>query len=64
MGFQRFKFMDHVELIHIFGLANIHTFGPKISLIRQFSLMFNYAKPRLIRFRLNDYHRLFTLLNI
>ena len=40
--------MDLVKLIHIIGLTNIHTFGPKISLIRLFSLMFNYAKPRLI----------------
>ena len=39
--------MDLVEQIHIFGLTNIHTFGPNISLIRLFSLMLNYAKPRL-----------------
>ena len=39
--------MDLVEQIHIFGLANIRTFGPIISLIRLFSLMLNYAKPRL-----------------
>ena len=42
--------MELVELIYIFGLTNIHTFGPKISLIRLFSLMFNYAKPRLFQF--------------
>ena len=43
--------LDLVELIHIFGLTNIHTFGPKTSLIRLFSLMFNYAKPRLLTFQ-------------
>ena len=37
--------MDLVEQVHIFGLANIHTFGPNIKLIRLFTLMFNYAKP-------------------
>ena len=42
--------MDFVEQVHIFGLTNIHTFGPKISLIRIFSLIFNYAKPRMIVF--------------
>ena len=39
--------MDLVEQVHIFGLANIHTFGPNINLIRLFTLMFNYANPRL-----------------
>ena len=48
MDFHRFKDMDLVELIHIFGLTNIDAFGPIISLIRLFSLMLNYAKPRLI----------------
>ena len=52
MDFQRFKVMDLVELIHIFGLTNIHTFGPKISLIRLFSLMFNYAKPRMFTYKI------------
>ena len=47
VDFHRFKDMDLVELIHIFGLKNIHTFGPIISLIRLFSLMLNYDKPRL-----------------
>ena len=36
--------MNFIEQVHIFGLTNIHTFGPNISLI---SLMVNYAKPRL-----------------
>ena len=39
--------MDLVEQVHIFGLANIHTFEPNINLIRLFTLMFNYAKARL-----------------
>ena len=39
--------MDLVEQVHIFGLSNIHTFEPNISLIRPFSLILNYAKPRL-----------------
>ena len=47
MDFHWFKDMDLVEQVHIFGLTNIHTFGPNISLIRRFSLMLNYAKPRL-----------------
>ena len=47
MDFRRFKDMDPVEQVHIFGLANIHTFGPIISLIRLFGLVLNYAKPRL-----------------
>ena len=39
--------MDLVEQIHIFGLTNIHTFGPNISLLRLFNLMLNYEKPRI-----------------
>ena len=39
--------MDIVEQAHIFGLSDIHSFGPNISLIRLFSLMFNCTKPRL-----------------
>ena len=42
--------MDLVEQFHNFGLANIHTFGPIVSLIRLFSLMLNYAKPRLLHY--------------
>ena len=38
--------MDLVEQVHIFGLSNIHTFEPNISLIK-LVLIFNYAKPRL-----------------
>ena len=44
----RFKDMDLVEHVPIFGLSNIHTFEPNISLIRLFSLIFNYAKVRII----------------
>ena len=47
MAFHRFKDMDLIEQIDIFGLSNIHTFEPNISLIRLFSLIFNYAKPRI-----------------
>ena len=39
--------MDLVEQVHTFGLSNIHTFGPNISLIRLFSLIFYNAKPRM-----------------
>ena len=41
--------MDLVEQVHISGFSNIHTFGPNIGLIRPFSLIFNYAKPRLMQ---------------
>ena len=37
--------MDLAEQVHIFGLSNIHTFAPNISL---FSLTLNYAIPRII----------------
>ena len=47
VAFYRFKDIDLVEQVHIFGLSNIHTFKSNISLIRLFSLIFNYAKPRL-----------------
>ena len=40
--------MGIVEQVHIFGFTNIHTFGPNISLIKLFSLILNYAKPRLL----------------
>ena len=91
MDFHRFKDMDLVEQVHIFGLTNIHPYcdmyiplsddkhqmvrdsskkrtgqhgrnsnpvvaavvfrvqpfnGSNVSLIRLFSLMLNYAKPR------------------
>ena len=36
--------MDHVERVHVLGLSNIHSFVHNISLIRLFSLIFNYAK--------------------
>ena len=49
MDFRKFKDMvGLVEQIHIFGLTDIHTFGSIMSLIRPFSLMLNYAKPRML----------------
>ena len=39
--------MDLVGQVYIFGLSNIHSYRSNISLIRLFSLIFNYAKPRL-----------------
>ena len=42
--------MDLVEQVHIFGLSNINSFERNITLIGLFSLIFNYAKPRLIFF--------------
>ena len=47
LAFYKFKDLDFVEQVHIFGLSNIHIYGSNISLIRLFSLIFNYAKPRL-----------------
>ena len=41
----------HVDLFnkgHDFEPVKVHTFGPNIRLIRLFSLMLNYAKPRMI----------------
>ena len=43
--------MDLVDQVHIFGLSNIHTFERNISLIRLFSLIFNFAKPRIFSLR-------------
>ena len=45
MAFIRFKDMELVEQVHVFGFTNIHTFEPNSSLIRLFSLIFNYANP-------------------
>ena len=39
--------MGVVEQVHIFGLTNIHTFEENNSLIWLFSLIFNYAIPRM-----------------
>ena len=39
--------MDLVDEVHIFGVTNSHTFGANISLIKLFSLMLNFANPRL-----------------
>ena len=47
MAFHKDKDMDLVEQLHIFGLSNTHSYGSDISLIGLFSLIFNYAKPRL-----------------
>ena len=41
------KNMDLFNKVHVFGPMKGHTFGPNINLIRLFSLMFNYAKPRI-----------------
>ena len=35
--------------VHIFEPMKVHTFEPNIRLIRLFSLMLNYAKPRLLK---------------
>ena len=48
MAFRGFKGMDLFEQVHIFDLSNLHTYGSNISLIKLFSLIFNYAKPRLL----------------
>ena len=56
MAFQRFKDTDPVEQFHVFGLSNMHTFEPNISLSRLFSLIFVYAKTRLWLFILTDVH--------
>ena len=42
----RYKNMDLAEQFKIFGLSNIHTFEPNISIIKLFNLIFNNAKPR------------------
>ena len=47
MAFHRFKDMDLVKQVHVFGLSNVHTFEINDSLISLFSLIFNNAKPRL-----------------
>ena len=52
--------MDLVEQVHIFGLANIHTFGPNFSLIRLFSLMLNYAKPRLLQDKIRSSQNMYV----
>ena len=49
VAFRRFKGTDLLEQVHIFGLSNIHTYGSNTSLIRLFSLIFNYAKPRMLK---------------
>ena len=48
MAFRGFKDMDLVKQVHIFGLSNMHIYGSNISLISLFSLIFNYAKPRIV----------------
>ena len=47
MDVRETKNMDLFNKVHIFGLMKVHTYVPNISLIRLFSLMLNYAKPRL-----------------
>ena len=60
MALQRFNVMDFIEQVHIFGLSNIHTFEPNIS-PRLFSLIFNYAKFRLLQTLLSISQRMLTL---
>ena len=47
MDLHRSKDMDLFQQVHSFGLTNIHTFGPIITLIRLFSAMLNFAKSLL-----------------
>ena len=42
------KNMDQFNKVHNFEPMKVHTFGPKIRLIRLFSLMLNYAKLRML----------------
>ena len=39
--------MDLFNKVHIFEPMKVHIYEPNISLIRLFSLMLSYAKPRL-----------------
>ena len=48
VAFHRFKCVGLVDQVHICGLSNIHNFEPNISLIRLFSLIFNYEKPQML----------------
>ena len=45
VGIQRPKEMFTIEYVYIYGLSNVHTFEPNISLIRFISLMLYCAKP-------------------
>ena len=45
VAFHRFKDMDLVKKVHIFGLSNIHTFELNIILIRLFSLISIMRSP-------------------
>ena len=47
------KNMDLFNKVHIFEPMKVHTFEPNIRLIRLFSLMLNYAKPRLYDLKIN-----------
>ena len=47
------KNMDLFNKVHIFELMKSHIYEPNISLISLFSLMLNYAKPR-ISYRANQ----------
>ena len=40
------KNMDPFNKVHISEPMKVHTYEPNISLMRLFSLMLNYAKPR------------------
>ena len=41
------KNMNLFNKVHKFELMKVHTFEPNFRLIRLFSLMLNYAKPRM-----------------
>ena len=50
MDVRETKNMDLFNKVHIFELMEVHPFGRNIMLIRLFSLMLNYAKPRVSAF--------------
>ena len=45
------KNMDLSNKIHIFEPMKVHIYEPNIRLIRLFSLMLNYAKPRMLHIK-------------
>ena len=48
MGVCETKNMDMFNKVHVFEPMKVHTFGLNIRLTRLFSLMLNYAKPRML----------------
>ena len=49
------KNIDLFNKVHIFEPMKVHNFEPNISLISPISLMFNYAKPRIIDLHICDF---------